>query len=62
MSYQQDNQNYALSAEQVLVAAGITANSDTLGLDKTRIDIDQNGFIKVNDYLETSLKGCLLIW
>ncbi|MDB5157580.1 MAG: mercuric reductase [Mucilaginibacter sp.] len=41
----------------VLVAVGRSPNTDILGLDKTGVKIDEKGFIKVNDKLETNVKG-----
>jgi pyruvate/2-oxoglutarate dehydrogenase complex dihydrolipoamide dehydrogenase (E3) component len=41
----------------VLVAVGRRPNTDTLGLDKTGVKVDDKGYIKVNDKLETNVKG-----
>lgn len=41
----------------VLIAAGRIPNSDSLGLAKTGVDVDDKGYIKVNNKLETSVKG-----
>ncbi len=41
-------------AEEVLIATGRGSNSDILHPEKARIEIDDNGWIKVNEYLETS--------
>lgn len=46
-----------LDSDQLLVAAGRTPNSDTLALDKTGVETDKKGFIVVDDYLETNVKG-----
>ncbi|MFX0121642.1 MAG: FAD-dependent oxidoreductase, partial [Candidatus Hodarchaeota archaeon] len=40
--------------EEVLIAAGRGSNSDILHPEKARIETDTEGWIKVNDYLETS--------
>ena len=42
------------TTEEVLIAAGRGSNSDILHPEKARIETDQNGWIKVNEYLETS--------
>jgi len=42
-----------------LVATGITPNSDLLDLEKTGVKTDKRGYIKSNDYLETTAKN---IW
>jgi dihydrolipoamide dehydrogenase len=46
-------------AEQILEALGRIPNSDTLKPEKTGVEIDEKGWIKVNECLETSKPG---IW
>ncbi len=46
-----------LQSDQLLVAAGRIPNSDTLDLAKTGVQVDRDGFIVVDQYLETSVKG-----
>jgi pyruvate/2-oxoglutarate dehydrogenase complex dihydrolipoamide dehydrogenase (E3) component len=41
----------------VLVAVGRVPNTDTLGLDKTGVKLDEKGYVKVNSKLETNVKG-----
>jgi pyruvate/2-oxoglutarate dehydrogenase complex dihydrolipoamide dehydrogenase (E3) component len=41
----------------VLLAIGRRPNTDDLGLDRAGIEIDEHGFIKVNDKLETKVEG-----
>lgn len=48
-----------IKGSAVLVAVGRIANTKGLDLDKTGVALDERGFIKVNEYLETSAKG---IW
>jgi len=43
-----------LSAEAIMVAVGRVPNSDILKPEKTGVETDSRGFIKVNEYLETS--------
>jgi mycothione reductase len=45
--------------EKVLVAAGRKSNADLLKVENTGIKTDEKGYIKVNDYFETSKKN---IW
>jgi mycothione reductase len=47
------------SAEMLMVAAGRVPNSDLLKPEKTGVKLDERGYVKVNDYLETSKKN---IW
>jgi pyruvate/2-oxoglutarate dehydrogenase complex dihydrolipoamide dehydrogenase (E3) component len=41
----------------VLVAVGRRPNTDTLGLDKAGVKLDDKGYVKVNGKLETNVKG-----
>ncbi|MFX1521052.1 MAG: dihydrolipoyl dehydrogenase [Promethearchaeota archaeon] len=43
-----------LSAEAILIAAGRRSNSDLLKPEKTGVEIDDKGWIKVNEYFETA--------
>ena len=55
--YTQDGAQKELSAESLLVATGVTCNTDTLNLQSTDIKVDKNGFVKVNDRLQTAVDG-----
>jgi pyruvate/2-oxoglutarate dehydrogenase complex dihydrolipoamide dehydrogenase (E3) component len=44
----------AIEASDILVAAGRTPNTDKIDLEKTGIELDARGFIRVNGRLETS--------
>jgi mycothione reductase len=46
-------------AEKLLVAVGRRSNADMLGVENTGVAVDQRGFIKVNEHLETSRRN---IW
>ncbi len=43
-------------AERVVVAVGRRSNADLLKVEKTGVELDKRGFIKVDDYLETTKK------
>ncbi len=43
-----------INAEDILIAAGRSSNTDILHPDKSGIQTDENGWIIVNEYLETS--------
>ncbi len=47
------------SAETLMVAAGRVPNSDLLKPEKTGVKLDEHGYVKVNEYLETTKKN---IW
>jgi dihydrolipoamide dehydrogenase len=46
-----------LQSDQLLVATSRTPNSDGLDLPKTGVRIDERGFVKVDQYLETNVSG-----
>lgn len=46
-----------VKCSHVLAAIGRAPNTATLGLAKTGVKVDERGFIKVNDKLETNVKG-----
>jgi len=48
-----------LEVSELLIAAGRTPNADRLNLPAAGIDVDQRGFIPVNERLETNVEG---IW
>jgi len=47
------------SAEALLIAAGRVPNSDLLKPEKTGVKLDERGYVKINEYLETEKKN---IW
>ncbi len=49
----------SFTASHILVAAGRRSNADLLEVQKSGIDLDAHGFIRVDDYLQTSREG---IW
>jgi dihydrolipoamide dehydrogenase len=54
-----DDSTKEFSAEALLVAAGRLPNSDMLKPEKTGVELDAQGYVKVNEYLETGKKN---IW
>ncbi len=48
-----------IAAEKIFVAAGRKSNADLLKVENTGVQTDARGYIKVNEYLETSKKN---IW
>ncbi|MFX1522381.1 MAG: dihydrolipoyl dehydrogenase [Promethearchaeota archaeon] len=48
-----------VSAEEILVAAGRKSNADLLQVERTGVETDERGWVKINEYLETSKKN---IW
>ena len=48
------NNKRTIEGTDLLVATGRTPNTDGIGLDLTGVQLDQHGYIKVNDRLETT--------
>jgi mycothione reductase len=53
----QDGSAKEFSAEALMIATGRVSNADILKPEKTGVKLDEHGFIKVNEYLETSKKN-----
>ena len=49
----------AIAASDILVATGRVANTQSLGLEKTGVELDDRGYIRVNERLQTTASG---IW
>jgi dihydrolipoamide dehydrogenase len=45
------------TAQKILVAVGRKSNADLLKVENTGVEVDKRGFIKVNEYLETTKKN-----
>lgn len=52
----ESNTENALTATSLMISAGRRSNADRLKLENTGVEIDKRGFIRVDDYLETSKK------
>ena len=48
---------HSLISEALLVATGVVPNTDTLGLENTDIQLSSEGFIKVDECLQTTVNG-----
>lgn len=46
-----------IHASELLVASGRSPNSDRLGLEAAGVEVDETGFIRVNQRLETNVEG-----
>jgi dihydrolipoamide dehydrogenase len=51
-----DNSLREFQAEALMIATGRVPNSDILKPEKTGVKLDERGFVKVNEFLETSKK------
>jgi len=50
-------QDNPLTADALLIASGVVPNTDTLDLNNTDIELNEEGFIKVDDHLRTTTNG-----
>ena len=57
VSVEGPNGESVIEATDVLVAAGRNPNTDDMGLEHAGVELDERGFIKVNDRLETTAPG-----
>ena len=54
--------NYVkVSSDQLLIAIGRIPNSDLLNIEKSGVKMNERGFIVVDEYLETNIKGIFAI-
>lgn len=53
----EDNKVKTIKGDNLLVATGVKPNTDTLGLENTKIKTNKFGYIQVNNCLETDVKG-----
>lgn len=51
----------SVTVEQVLMAAGRALNTEGIGLEAAGVRLDDRGFIKVNEHLETTAEGVYAI-
>jgi dihydrolipoamide dehydrogenase len=57
LTVEKDGQQQEISASHLLIAVGRSPQTKTLNLDKTGVEVDEKGFIKVNDKLEATAPG-----
>lgn len=50
---------YEVEGDEIIMASGIRPNSDLLHLEKTDVEVDSRGWIRTNEFLETTAEG---IW
>jgi len=49
------------TAQRILVAVGRRSNADLLRVENTGVGVDERGFVKVNEYLETTRKNIFAV-
>lgn len=56
-----DGKSIEVESDELLVSVGRGPNSDRLDVTKTGVQLNEKGFIKVDEYLETSVKGIFAV-
>jgi mercury(II) reductase len=59
VAHSADGDEQVVEGTHVLVAAGRLPNTDALGLDAAGVETDRHGYVRVDEYLRTSVPG---IW
>jgi len=49
------------TAEKIMLAVGRRSNADTLDVDKTGVELDEKGFIRVNHYMQTNRRNIFAV-
>jgi len=57
LTFEQETISHNLQGSHLLVAAGRKPNSDTLELQNAGIEVDERGFIRVDEYCRTNIEG-----
>ncbi len=61
MDVESGGEKKSLTADIVLVAAGRAPNIDEIGLKEQRVQLTDRGFVKINEKMETNVKGIYAI-
>jgi dihydrolipoamide dehydrogenase len=56
-----DGKPVEVHSDQIIVSAGRIPNTDTLGLEKTGVMVNENGFVIVDRFLETTMPGIFAV-
>lgn len=51
----------AFTAQYIMIAVGRRSNADILQVDKAGVEVDERGFIRVNEHMETSRKNIFAV-
>lgn len=57
MKHLQNGETREVLADEVLVCAGVRSNNDILQPEKSGVELDEKGYIAVDEYLQTNVSG-----
>ncbi len=58
---QASGKEQTLEADIALIAIGVQANSDNIGLEAAGVGLDRRGFVQINEYMQTSVPNVYAI-
>ena len=61
LEYDLKGESFSKEFDKVMLGVGIQPNTDELSLDNAGIQLDENGFIIVDDYMKTNVNGVFAI-
>lgn len=61
VNYEQDGEKQSISVDKLIVAVGRKPNTDGLGAREAGLEMDDRGFLQVNEHHETSIPGIYAI-
>ena len=57
VTFQNNGCQDTIVADALLIATGVASNADTLALENTGIELDDHNFVKVDEFLQTTVNG-----
>jgi dihydrolipoamide dehydrogenase len=61
LEFENSGENKVNTFDKVLLGVGIKPNSDNLGIEPLGININENGFIEIDEYMRTNVNGVFAI-
>ncbi|MEC7837833.1 MAG: dihydrolipoyl dehydrogenase [Chloroflexota bacterium] len=61
LQYESQGESFSQDFDKVMLGVGIQPNTDGLGLSETGIELDDNGFIIVDEFMKTNVNGIFAI-
>lgn len=61
VEFEEENTPQSIIADKVMVVVGRKPNTTEIGLEKAGVDVDEKGFVKVNEQMRTSVENIFAI-